>query len=225
MKTQAHMVGATLMLALLATTARAATDDRRAYVTPSEKIVEARMESQILTAFNMNASLRDLALGVAVDGTIATLGGTVQDQVTKELAGQIAMDADGVESVENRIAVDPRFVPRTRATGERSFGEKVDDATITAKIKSKLLWSSRTVGMDIHVKVFGGSVTLTGNAATIESRSTAARIARNTDGVSFLDNAITVARNPSQAAGDSLSSGDPRKMRPTPGSRRRSNPR
>jgi osmotically-inducible protein OsmY len=167
--------------------------DQKPRDTLSEQVADARREAQIWTSFAMNPHLHAFDLSVKVDGNKALLGGKVDDGVAKELAGQIAQAVDGIAHVDNRIVVDAAYVRDARATGERSFGEKVGDATITASVKSKLLWNSHTDGLDIHVDTNNGKVTLTGNAASAAEKDLAGRIAGETDGVVGVNNDIALS--------------------------------
>jgi osmotically-inducible protein OsmY len=88
--------------------------------------------------------------------------------------------------------VDARYEPPKRDENQRTFSDKVEDATITASVKSKLLWNSHTDGLDIHVETLGGKVTLTGSANSGAEKDLAGRLARNTDGVAAVDNRIAV---------------------------------
>jgi osmotically-inducible protein OsmY len=164
--------------------------------TMKEQVADARRETQILTGFAMNPHLRGFDLVVTVDGNKAILDGHVEDGFAKELADQIAMDADGIKHVDNRILIDANYIRPTPANSERSFSEKVGDATISASIKSKLLWNSRTDGLDLHVDTNNGKVTLTGNAGSTVEKSLAERIARETDGVVGINNQISLSDRP-----------------------------
>ena len=79
-----------------------------------------------------------------------------------------------------------------RTSGERSFGEFVDDATITAAVKSKLLWSKHTEGRKVDVDTLLGKVTLLGAAENATAKEMAGRMARNTRGVVAIDNQLVV---------------------------------
>jgi hyperosmotically inducible protein len=166
----------------------------------AEKVADARSEAQILTSYAMNPHLRAFDLSVTVDGSHAVLGGNVEDSVAKDLAEQIANGASGITNVDNRIRIDAGFVRPPHALSERTFAEKVDDATITASVKSRVLWNSGTDGLDIHVDTINGKVTLTGSAGSNTEELLAARIARDTEGVIGVNNEIALAGQPHAAA-------------------------
>ncbi|MGK2941835.1 MAG: BON domain-containing protein [Immundisolibacter sp.] len=161
--------------------------------TVSQDLTEARQETQIWTTYALSPYLRSLDLKVSVDNGKATLTGTVEEGVNKDLAKQIALGVSGIKEVDNQIVVQADYVPPARASSsERGFGEVVDDATITATVKSKLLWSKHTEGLDTDVDTRRGKVTLKGTATSAAAKDLAGRLAANTRGVASVDNRLTV---------------------------------
>jgi hyperosmotically inducible periplasmic protein len=65
----------------------------------------------------------------------------------------------------------------------KSVGETVDDATITARVKTALLNDPTTGGLRIDVDTFKGVVTLSGGVKSAAERDKAVDIARKTPGV------------------------------------------
>ena len=168
--------------------------------TTNEQAIDASRGMRILTSFNTNRHLRGYDLSAKVEGDKAMISGNVEDIVAKDLAEQIAQGVDGIKKVDNRIVVDPGYVHAKREGNERGFGETVDDATITASVKSKLLWNSHTDGLDIHVDTNNRQVTLTGNANSGTEKDLAGRITRDTGGVIGVKNNIAVNGKPSNSA-------------------------
>jgi osmotically-inducible protein OsmY len=68
----------------------------------------------------------------------------------------------------------------------------IDDASITASVKSKLLADAQVRGLAIDVDTERGEVTLTGTARTQAERAKAEAIARQVDGVRSVVNGIKV---------------------------------
>ena len=158
----------------------------------SEDVIEARQETQIWTTYALNPYLRANDLKVSVDDGKATLTGRVEEDVNKDLAKQIALGVDGIKSVDNQIVVQADYMPPTRSSS-RTFGEVIDDATITSAVKSKLVWSKHTDGLTTDVDTRWGKVTLTGKADTAAEKELAGRLAMNTRGVVSVDNQLVVA--------------------------------
>ncbi|GAB2499995.1 BON domain-containing protein [Arenimonas alkanexedens] len=90
----------------------------------------------------------------------------------------------------------------TEAAPERTVGQTIDDATITASVKSKLLADERTQGFDINVDTMQGTVKLTGGADSVEAKLVAGRIAGEAEGVILVDNQLTVAAEGSERRQD-----------------------
>jgi osmotically-inducible protein OsmY len=65
----------------------------------------------------------------------------------------------------------------------RSVGDQIDDAAITAEVKARLVADTDVAALNIDVDTLDGVVTLTGQVDDDEARLEAERIARTTPGV------------------------------------------
>lgn len=158
-----------------------------------DKLGEARMEGQLWMAYALNEHLSAFDLDIEVNQSEAIILGQVEEDVQKDLAEKIARGMDGIDSVENRIAVvDSASRRDLDDDSDRSFGDRVADATTTATVKSKLLWNRNTGGLEINVSTDNGNVALEGEADSEASKALAERLAANTDGVHSVDNRIRV---------------------------------
>lgn len=108
------------------------------------------------------------------------------------MAHDIAHGVAGIDSVDNQIKVDSDYAAPARTSQDRSFGEVVDDASITATVKSKMLWSKNTEGLQMNVDTSKGKVTLSGDAESEDAKALAATMAENTRGVVSVDNRLVV---------------------------------
>jgi hypothetical protein len=72
----------------------------------STQLTDARRETQILARLNTEPRLRAYDLIVLVRGDKATLRGTVDTDGSRQLAGRIALAADGIVQVDNAIRVE-----------------------------------------------------------------------------------------------------------------------
>lgn len=158
--------------------------------TASQEITDARQETQIWTTYALNPYLRALDLKVSVQNGKATLTGTVEEEVNKELAKEIALGVSGITEVDNQIVVKADYMPKPST--ELSYGERIEDASITAAVKSKLLWSRHTEGLATMVETRRGRVTLSGTADSAAARDTAGRLAMATRGVVSVNNQLVV---------------------------------
>jgi osmotically-inducible protein OsmY len=163
----------------------------------STAVNDARQEAQIWTTYALNPYLRANDLKVVVQNGKAVLTGKVDEKVNKELANAIALGVSGITDVDNQIEIAADYRP-TLPGG--SYGERMDDANITAAVKSKLLWSKNTDGSDIDVSTKMGVVTLTGPADTQADKDAAGKLALNTRGVSKINNELKVRGKPLTAA-------------------------
>ena len=192
-------VGLVLALMILSVTVGAET--------MSSEIANARQEAQIWTTYALSPYLRANDLKVSVENGKATLTGTVGEEANKELAKEIALGVSGINEVDNKIVVHSELVPAKR-TSVRSYGEVIDDATITAAVKSKLLWSKYTDGLNTNVDTKFSRVTLLGTADCAAAKDHAESLARNTRGVVSVDNKLVVDGTTSNVVDSAKSSVD-----------------
>lgn len=160
--------------------------------TVSQDITEVTQSVQISTAYALSPFLRAHDLHVTVQGNKATLSGEVEGEVNKALATQIAFGVTGIKEVDNQITVDKDYVAPEKSAKGRSFGDVVDDATITAAVKSKLLWSKYADGLKTDVDTDFGKVTLKGSADSKAAKEFAARLTMNTKGVVAVNNQLEI---------------------------------
>ena len=189
-----------LILAAAIATAIAGTSAAFANAKPSQEAVEARQEAQIWTTYALSPYLRANDLKVAVHEGKATLTGVVAEDVNKDLAKQIALGVDGIKTVDNKIEVVADYKSPAQSA-DRSYGEMVDDATITSEVKSKLAWSRHADALSVNVDTMRGKVKLSGTAESAEAKELAGKLASNTRGVHSVNNQLVVeAGKPGAAA-------------------------
>lgn len=80
------------------------------------------------------------------------------------------------------------------ATGYQteSTGQYVDSSAITAKVKTQLLADKYVPGSAITVKTYKNGVQLSGFVNSARQKQRAELIARNVEGVTYVDNALIV---------------------------------
>ncbi len=152
---------------------------------------DARREGAIWSSFALNRHLNPFSFDIEVSDGEATLHGTVDEDVKRDLAGAIALSVEGVDSVSNNIEVEPAHIGEEESRA-RTFEQRVTDATATAAVKSKLLWNRNLRGLDIQVRTEDGVTTLSGMVGSEEERALANRLARNTRGVDDVRNELTI---------------------------------
>lgn len=80
----------------------------------------------------------------------------------------------------------------TSCAHERTAGQTVDDATITAKVKSQLLADPDVSALNVNVTTYKGQVQLSGYVDNPTQRSKAEQIAKNVNGVKAVSNDLIV---------------------------------
>ena len=83
----------------------------------------------------------------------------------------------------------------------RTVGTVMDDATLTAKVKTALARDSEVPAHNVNVTTYRGMVQLSGFVASEDVARKAAELARNVDGVQNVYNDVRVISPASSAAG------------------------
>jgi len=70
--------------------------------------------------------------------------------------------------------------------------QTIDDASLTAKVKAKMIADGRVSATRVNVDTAGGVVTLKGEVPTSQEKSAAEEVAKSVEGVKRVSNEITV---------------------------------
>lgn len=116
-------------------------------------------------------------------------------KLQKELVGLTAALAVALASPA-AFAQDPSpnrdtTAAKAQDTADKS-GNKIEDAWILTKVKSKFIGEDALKGSDINVDVRGGVVILKGTVASEAGRARAVEISRETDGVARVDDRLVI---------------------------------
>jgi osmotically-inducible protein OsmY len=125
---------------------------------------------------------------VEVKDGVVTLKGEASSQAQKALATEYAQDIEGVKDVKNEMTV-----ASTPVVPERTAGEKIDDASITAQVKMALLTHRSTSAIKTKVGTTNGVVTLSGTSKNAAEKALAAKLVADIQGVTGVKNEMTVA--------------------------------
>jgi len=183
---------ATALAATLSLMSPAARADSKTF---SGATKDAWITGKVETAFVLNRHLNPFAITTDVDGGVVHLTGIVKDNIDRDLAGEVARGVDGVVKVDNDLTVDrdrANTAANAHAAQHRDFGSWVDDATTTARVKSRLLGNANTEGLKIDVDTKDDVVTLSGRVKSSQEKSLAEEIARNTGDVESVRNNLVV---------------------------------
>ena len=124
---------------------------------------------------------------VAVQDGIVTLTGAASSLAQKELTTEYANDIEGVKEVRNEMTVAAAPEP-----AEQTAGAMMDDASITAQVKTALLTHRSTSAMKTGVGTRDGEVTLTGIAKNAAEKSLVTKLVTDIHGVTSVKNQMTV---------------------------------
>jgi len=147
--------------------------------THSDILITMKVKTALLFHKFVNAS----ATEVHTQDGVVILSGNADSETKKRLTGEYAMDVDGVREVHNNMVVAP---------GYKTLGEMVDDASISAQIKTTLLFRKSTHALATQVETSDGVVTLHGEAANAAEKNLVSAIALDTEGVIQVNNKMTL---------------------------------
>ncbi|MBO9548659.1 MAG: BON domain-containing protein [Pseudomonas sp.] len=156
----------------------------------ADPVQDARLEGSLQTALALNQVLNPFRIKVEVDGKRARLSGEVENGVERDLAEQVALATRGVEQVDNQLRVNAALVERPLEL--RAYAQRLEDVTLAAVIRARLLWSKATEKSPIEVQSQDGVVTLRGKVDSAEAKELAGVVARTTDGVHLVNNLVSM---------------------------------
>ncbi|SNB53595.1 MULTISPECIES: BON domain-containing protein [unclassified Pseudomonas] len=159
-------------------------------VASGDPVHDARLEGSLQTAVSLNRILNPYRITVEVDGASARLAGEVENEVERRLVEEVALATSGIEKVDNQVKVNPELVERPLAL--RAYARRTEDVTLTAVIRSRLLWSRLTEKASIEVQSDSGVITLRGRVDNPEAKELAGVVARTTEGVYLVNNLISL---------------------------------
>ena len=80
-------------------------DSKQTWKDSKEAFKDGWIESKLETALILNKHLNALDIDINVDNNVATLGGVAHSDIEKELAENIALGIEGIDSVKNNMEV------------------------------------------------------------------------------------------------------------------------
>ena len=149
----------------------------------SDGWIGVKVKSTLLFHRNVRATKTDVNV---TDGMV-TLSGEASSQAQKELTTEYAKDVEGVKGVKNEMTIAK--IPGKPA---ETMGEKIDDASITAQVKSSLLLHRSTSAIKTKVQTTDGVVTISGIAKNAAEKSLVTKLATDINGVSSVINNMTI---------------------------------
>jgi osmotically-inducible protein OsmY len=143
---------------------------------------------KVKTALLFHRNVSGTGTTVYTKDGIVTLQGEASSMAQKELTTEYAKDIDNVKSVNNEMTI-----AKTPAAPDATIGDKIDDASITAEVKSSLLSHHSTSALHTGVTTTDGVVTLTGIAKNDAEKSLVTKLTTDISGVTKVINNMTIA--------------------------------
>jgi osmotically-inducible protein OsmY len=159
--------------------------------TVGRNINDAMITARIKTTYLFNSHLNSFKIDVDTKGGVVTLQGVVKSDIQRDLAEEIASNADGVTLVSSRLELSDGPVSEPDET-DRTFSQAVIDASTTASVKMRLAVSKGVTAHDIDVDTRWGTVTLTGVVGSAAEKELAAKIAHDVERVEEVENQLEV---------------------------------
>ncbi|MBV4532263.1 BON domain-containing protein [Pseudomonas sp. SWRI107] len=156
----------------------------------ADPVQDARLEGSLQTALSLNRLLNPFPIKVEVDGAQARLSGEVENPVERDLAEHVALATRGIEQVDNQLRINPALIEHPLEP--RAYAQRLEDATLGAVVRARLLWSRVTEKSPIEVQSRDGVVTLRGKVDSPEAKELAGVLARTTDGVHLVNNLVSL---------------------------------
>ena len=148
---------------------------------------DAWIGTKVKSALLFHSDVQATKTSVNVKDGIVTLSGEASSQAQKELTTEYARDIDNVKEVKNDMTVAKTAEP------VETMGEKIDDASITAQVKSSLMSHRSTSALKTKVGTVDGAVTVSGIAKNDAEKTLVTKLVTNINGVTSVVNNMTVA--------------------------------
>ena len=150
----------------------------------SDGWISTKVKTTLLFHRNVSASGTD----VFVKDGVVSLRGEASSQAQKELTTEYAKDVEGVKEVKNEMTV-----AKTPATRKETLEDKIDDASITAQVKSSLMSHRSTSALKTKVETREGVVSVGGVAKNSAEKSLVTKLVTDINGVNSVVNNMTIA--------------------------------
>jgi hyperosmotically inducible protein len=218
------------LLAILATVAcNRTTDDadaqrtseqvKAAAVKAGHQLADSWLTTKIQAQYFADDDIKARHINVSTRDGVVTLTGFVEGQPQRDLALQIARTTDGVQRVNDQLAIagseQEREAVATSGTRPGAPDAATEagnvanapgppsapsDALITARVQSKFFVDDRVKGRRIDVDTRNGVVTLSGHVADEDERAHTLLLARTTEGVTRVEDHLTVMPDSGETA-------------------------
>jgi osmotically-inducible protein OsmY len=149
----------------------------------SDTWITMKVKTALLFHRNVSAS----GTTVYTKDGVVTLQGVAGSEAVKDLTTEYAKDVENVKSVQNNMTI-----AKAPAMSNTTIGDKIDDASISAQVKSSLLSHRSTSALRTTVSTTDGVVTVGGVAKNEAEKSLVTKLATDVNGVSGVINNMTI---------------------------------
>jgi len=151
---------------------------------------DAWITMKVKTALAFHRNVSATGTEVTTQDGIVTLRGEADSEAQKHLTAEYAKDIDGVTQIRNEMVVQKPAKP-----APRTVAEKVDDASITAQVKTTLLFHKSTHSLATKVTTKDGVVTLHGEAQNAAEKDLVSKLTEDINGVKHVNNKMSVQKS------------------------------
>ena len=201
--------------------AREAADDiRAAAATAGDRLADSWLTTKVQAQYFADDDVKARYIAVTSRDGVVTVKGQVESEDVRQQALQIAKNTDGVRQVQDQLAVVPSGTVATTwpavepgsaatsgnvvpTTPPASTAATIDDGRLVTMIQAKYFLDTSVKGREINVDAKNGIVTLRGRVASETERTQALSLARMTEGVQRVEDALTVDASLAQSTGTS----------------------
>lgn len=155
---------------------------------------DAWLITKVKTTLLFHKNVNAMGTEVLAQNSTVTLRGEATSVAQKDLTTEYVMDVEGVKNVKNEMTASKN----EKMTGKETMtnkvdnvGDAIDDASITALVKTTLLYHRSTSGLKTTVETKDGVVTLAGKAKSAAEKDLAGKYASDVQGVKDVINNIT----------------------------------
>lgn len=175
-----------------------------------DQLADSWLTTKIQAQYFADDDIKARYINVSTRDGVVTLTGRVETAAQREEALQIARNTDGVQRVDDQLTVIGGASPQPVATSGDAPGrpagellDRMDDARITASVQAKYFLDDLVKGRHIDVDTRDGVVTLSGTVASEAERAQALSLARTTEGVTRVEDHLSVHLATGAAVGTS----------------------
>jgi osmotically-inducible protein OsmY len=146
------------------------------------------LSTKVKTTLLFHRHVSATGTDVFVKDGVVSLRGEASSLAQKDLTTEYAKDVEGVKEVKNEMTI-----AKTPAKPDETMGEKIDDASITAQVKSSLMSHRSTSALKTKVVTTDGVVTVSGIAKNDAEKTLVTKLVTDINGVISVINNMTIA--------------------------------